>query len=152
MKKILLTKNKYALVDDSDYKELSKYKWCISNLKYAVRRMPKEASRVIYMHRVIANVREDQQVDHVNRDKLDNRRSNLRAASEAENRRNMPARSDNKSGYKGIHWDNNRKKYVVQICVNGRGYWGGRHKNLTEAISTYNSMATELHGEFAYLN
>jgi hypothetical protein len=101
MKKIQLTKNKYALVDDEDYEELNKYNWYYSYQGYAVRTNHR-LNKCIYMHRIIMNPLDYKQVDHINHNKLDNRKENLRICDRFQNLQNSKIRLDNKSGIKGV--------------------------------------------------
>lgn len=99
MKKIKLSQGKYTLVDDTDYLELSKYKWCV-NLKgshyYAVRNVyPERRDKpvMVYMHRAITGAPDDKSfvVDHIDGNTLDNCRSNLRVVTRAVNLANRLA-------------------------------------------------------------
>src|SRR2546430_16319669 len=98
-RKIKLTRGKYALVDLVDYEWLSQWKWYCSARGYAARRLYPE-NKVVYMHRVI--IPEGEEVDHINHDKLDNRKSNLRPCTHKQNLRSRGLNKNNKSGYKGV--------------------------------------------------
>ena len=79
---------KYALVDKEDFKRLSKFNWCLFN-GYAGRYFN---SKVVYMHRLIANTPPSKITDHINKDRLDNRSLNLRACSVSQNAQNQKSR------------------------------------------------------------
>ena len=80
-KYIALNRDYFVLVDESDYDVLHKYKWHYRN-GYAARRTH---TKSIYMHRDLMICPDYLQVDHINRDRLDNRRSNLRIVTAVEN-------------------------------------------------------------------
>src|SRR4051794_23713163 len=96
----ILTKDGSAiLVDDGDFAWLNQWKWSISR-GYAVRRATGENVR---MHRLILGLKLGEYTDHVNGNRLDNRRSNLRKATMAQNNQNRASRGS-KSGYRGVSW------------------------------------------------
>lgn len=141
-----------CLVDDEDFEELNKYKWCLNN-NYVGRRktLSFRKSTIVYMHReLIPSDKHD--IDHINRNKLDNRKENLRACSRSENMRNTPKRGDNTSGYKGVTFDHRDKCWYAQITVNRKHHYLGRFKNIHDAAAAFNKKALELQGEFALLN
>src|ERR1039458_7612826 len=108
MKQLSLTQGKFALVDDEDFEYLNQFKWCYDGKGYAVRRKPGPGSRnygFIWMHRVVNNTLEGMDTDHINRDKLDNRRSNLRTASRTLNNHNRLPAINNVSGIRGVSFN-----------------------------------------------
>lgn len=88
-------------------------------------------------------------IDHINGNRLDNRISNLRAASVAENTRNGRKRSTNTSGFKGVSWRAQSQMYRAYIVKDGRQYGLGLHKTPEAAHIAYLEAAARLHGEFA---
>lgn len=88
-------------------------------------------------------------IDHINGDRTDNRISNLRAANSAQNSRNTALRSDNKSGYRGVSYVKDRKKWVARIVHNYRQIVLGYFEHMEDAIVAYNKASAEFHGEFA---
>lgn len=98
------------------------------------------------------NAAPNEQVDHINGDGLDNRKSNLRICNGSQNRCNKGKPKNNTSGYKGVTWHTPNKKWVAQIAVNGKHSYIGSFKTKEEAAKAYNKKAKELHGEFARLN
>jgi hypothetical protein len=149
-----------AMVDDSDYEWLSKYKWGAyhrSNRQcqyYAVRGNPS-----IRMHREILGLKpgDGRESDHINGNGLDNRRSNLRICSRAENSRNIAVRRDSKSKFRGVFLYQRRPthkpKWKSEIQVNGkRKTLGCSFYSPEDAAEAYNTAAQDLHGEFCRLN
>ncbi|MMZ67947.1 hypothetical protein D1872_305870 [compost metagenome] len=100
MREIPLTQGKVAIIDDEDFEKVSAYKWCYSStIGYAVSRKVVNGKRQpVLMHRLILDAPPGLVTDHINHDKLDNRKANLRLCTRHENNRNMPLRSNNKSG------------------------------------------------------
>lgn len=98
-KEIPLSQGRLALVDDADYAELSQHKWFVDHYGYAVRNFPRSLckTRDIRMHRVILNAPDGMTVDHINGNRLDNRRCNLRLATDAQNKCNVGRRATNTS-------------------------------------------------------
>lgn len=88
-------------------------------------------------------------IDHVNRDKKDNRWANLREATRSQNIINSPPRKDSRSGLRGISWDGARSKWVSQIGVAGKNIHLGRFKTKEEAYQAYKDAAIAAYGEFA---
>lgn len=155
-KEIALSKGKVAIVDDADYEYLSQWKWYAKNcgtVWYAMRgqRVGKRTKQ-LSMHRILLDPADDIMVDHVNLDGLDNRRENLRTCTKAENMRNDGIRVNSKSGFKGVHWDKNRQRWVAYITTDGKRKHLGRFDNIEQAVRAYDVAARELHGEFARLN
>lgn len=91
------------------------------------------------------------EVDHINRNMSDNRISNLREATHAENCRNRTNKS-NSTGFKGVSFHKGQGKYSARIMINGKSIHIGSFDNSKDAAIAYNSAAIELHGEFALTN
>lgn len=146
-KEIPLTQGKVALVDAEDYEKLSDFKWSYDG-RYA-RRTDKENKKV-YMHRVILEAGKGEIVDHINRNKLDNRKSNLRKASYQQNSSNSKLHRHNTSGYRGVYrWKN---YWRAAVTYEGKQISCGYYETKEEAAQAYNEKARELFGEFAYVN
>lgn len=149
MKKILLNNNNYAIVDDEDFEFLNKFNWHKSETGYAVRC---EKRKTIRMHRLIVNCPDDMLVDHINGNRLDNRKQNLRICTFNENIRNRKKHKNNSSGYKGVSYHKGKKKFQCRISYNGIRINLGNYECAKEAAIAYNKKAVELYGEFALLN
>ena len=157
MKKIKLTRSLYAIVDDADYEELSKHKWCAMKTKwgfYATRKSPKKNGKrhTIRMHRQILGLKhgDPRQGDHQNHNTLDNRRANLRICTNQENSMNQKSPPDTASQFKGVSWY--YKKWIAGIKVNGVRKHLGSFVSEKDAALAYNKAAKKYFGEFACLN
>lgn len=92
------------------------------------------------------------EADHENRCKLDDRWENIRDLSRSENALNRDLQSNNASGTRGVHWDNVRSKWFVQIKKDNVTYFVGRYDDFDEAVVARDTASAELHGDFAVLN
>ena len=153
MKEITLTKGRIALIDDDDFELVMQYKWFYRTKGYAWRLQrkgePKPRSQQS-MHRLIMGCPEGYHIDHINGDKLDNRRSNLRTCTRQQNASNMSIRKNNKTGLKGVCKQGN--SYVAYIKQNYKTIYLGSYKSPEEAAAAYDSAATERFGNFARPN
>ncbi len=104
------------------------------------------------MHRLLLCPPMEMQIDHVNGNKLDNRKSNLRTCTASENQHNQGLQINNTSGYKGVIWIVSRDLWRAQIKINSKQIYLGYFKNPNDAARAYNGAAIKLHGEFACLN
>ncbi|SRR5258705_5905378 len=136
MKKIQLTQGKFALVDDTDFEWLNQWKWYLSH-GYAVRHLPRmiqKNRKVTYMHRIINNTSEGMETDHINQNKLDNRRENLRTVTKYQNSLNRSLNKNSTSGIKGVSWHKTNKKWMVYVYQKGRQIRLGFFSNINKAI------------------
>lgn len=128
---------------------VNQYSWSINKNKHYAN--AKIGRKLVKMHRLIMGYPQ-LQVDHINHNRLDNRRSNLRLCTNQQNCFNRRPYSNNKCGYKGVSWLENRKRYVANIFIDGKVKRLGSFKDVREAALAYNDGAKELFGEFAYIN
>lgn len=156
MKKIQLANNKgVVLVDDSDFEELSKNKWCIHQGKYTayakttVYRDGKK--KTIRMHRLIMNAPKGMDVDHRDGNGLYNFRSNLRICTHSQNMMNQ-RRYAGTSKYKGVSWEKRWGKWEAKIRENGKDHYLGSSSSEIECAKMYDSAALKYFGEFARTN
>jgi DNA polymerase-1 len=158
--RIPLTQGQYAIVDPDDYRRLSKYKWYAAGRRegsyYAVRtaKTANGNKHRLLMHRQILKVPDDMFVDHIDRNSLDNRKANLRAATAAQNIWNR-AKNTNRtytSKYKGVSWNQCVKPWRAHIHFNHELISLGSFDNEIEAAKAYDQAAKRYHGEFAVLN
>jgi len=153
MKEIPLTQGKVAIVDDEDFELLSQWKWHYSSAGYATRAIQANGKkRFILMHRLIMNTPVGMETDHINHNGLDNRKSNMRICTLAQNHLNILKNKRNTSGFKGVSWEENRNAWRACIELNGKGTKLGRFKSPQDAARAYDKAARELFGEFAFTN
>ena len=157
MKEIYLSGGKgqgqFALVDDEDFESINKHKWWLSSSGYACRSVGGRKNRKTeIMHRVIHSTHEGVFTDHVNQNKLDNRRINLRTTTKSLNAANSKIRKDNTSGFRGVSYDMDRNKWAAKTRYMNKTVHLGRFDTIIEAAKAYNIRAKELFGEFAQLN
>ena len=155
MKKINISTRKYpntfTIVDDDMFDYLNQWKWMLNAQGYAIRNLLlKEGEGIIRMHRVINNTPEDLQTDHINRNKLDNRRCNLRSVTNRENAFNVSTRKNSLSGHKGITWHKKAKKWETYIQVFDKKIHLGVFINIESAIKVREEAERKYFGEFAY--
>ena len=158
MKEIKLTQGKVALVDDEDYEEINKYKWCAhkgKNTFYAFRHIKTVDNQwtSVQMHREILKQSEHLLTDHKDSNGLNNRKSNLRACTDQENcRHSVKKRGICSSIFKGVTWHNQIQRWRAYIMSDYHQVSLGCYASETEAAHAYDVAAKDLFGEFALLN
>lgn len=158
MKYIQLDKGQVAIVDDEDYDYLSQFKWYASKERgryYATRgnkviNWVRQKPALIKMHREIMNFPEGMQVDHINHNSLDNRKSNLRICTVRQNLMNRKPKANRISKYLGV--DHNGCSWVARIGVNWESIHLGSFETEEQAAKAYDIAARQHFGEFANLN
>lgn len=103
----------------------------------------------VMFHRLVMKAERGQTVDHINRNRADNRKKNLRCCSKFENNLNRGLKSTNKSGYIGVHFDNKRNKWIANITYNKKRIFIGRYKTKQEAVKARIQKELELFKEFS---
>lgn len=121
-------------IDDDDFEIVRHYSWCINNSGYALTSVGLYGnSRRVLLHiLLLGKAPDDLEWDHKNRNKLDNRRANLRVVTRDTNMRNKSIRSNNTSGVLGVLWV--KSKWVVSIGFNNRRIHVGQYKSFEEAV------------------
>lgn len=148
---IPMTRGKIAMCDADMYDAVIGHQWRPDGFGYPCMQIER---RTYLLHRmVIERVESDfQQVDHINHNILDNRRSNLRAATARQNIANIALTKLNKSGVKGVFWNKTQNKWVAVIKDHGKVKRIGSFFCLRKAAQAYDKAAQEMYGEFAWLN
>lgn len=149
---IPLTQGKFAIVDAEDYDRLSRYKWCAVKAGGTFYAGRKKNGIFVRMHREILCVPKGIICDHKDRNGLNNRKSNLRFCTRAQNQYNSNKRPGCSSKYKGVNWDKMKKKWRTRIGFERHRLHLGLFEDPIDAVVTYDRKAIELFGEFAYLN
>lgn len=159
MKTIPLTMGKFAIVDDDDYERLKHFKWFAQphrKMFYAVRNHRENGKRNhVRMHREVLHLKVgDPSVDHKNWDSLDNRKENLRFATNSQNQANKVRNRTTEGGFKGVFRDPRctTKPWGSHIRFQNKLLHLGMYSTPKEAGMAYNAKAAELFGEFAVLN
>lgn len=163
MELIELTRFQNAIVDDEDYDFLVEMgEWFAQYVAgvdgyYAARTEQSGTYRYsILMHRVVMERKlgeglpEGFLVDHINHDKLDNRRSNLRLVTRSQSQMNRRRQSNNKSGVTGVNWEIRDKKWHSRIKVAGKTVHLGYFDDFNQAVAARKKAEEEYFGEFAY--
>jgi hypothetical protein len=149
--KAIQTKNDLEIfISDHRYEYLNQFSWHAVryyNTYYAKAWID---GKKVYMHKLI--LPDAKEIDHVNRNGLDNRDENLREATRSQNAANKSKASGMSSKHKGVSWDKLNKKWRVVIMVDYKQQSLGRFEREEDAALAYNEKALELYGEFAVLN
>lgn len=148
----LTNTDEVTIIDAEDYEKVKDVKWYKDPNGYVSKNLyvGKGKWRKLSLHRMVMDAEKGQIIDHINGNRLDNRKSNLRLATSLENARNARINSRNTSGYKGVTKRNGR--YEAYIRNNGILEHLGTYDVLEDAAKAYNVKAVEYFGEFARLN
>lgn len=166
MKTIILKGGIETTVDDADYNYLNQFKWYLANGYPASKETIEGKRRTIIMSRVIMGAKKGEQIDHIDRNKLNNQRANLRFCTQSQNMMNKTPWGSSK--YLGVRRYISKSKYVNKkgetityisnikylAEIKGKGFrkYLGCFKTEEDAALAYNKAAIEYHKEFANLN
>lgn len=148
-KKVLLGNDQFAIVDDEDFELVSQYQWRAhkggnsEHHVYAVTRLR--------MHRLVMQAPPGMIVDHINGDTLDNRKSNLRLCTTAQNQQNTRSRTGS-SRYKGVSFNAKKKRWRGAFMANGQNYYVGCFATEEEAARAVDKKRKEVCGDFSTTN
>jgi hypothetical protein len=148
-----LTQGKVAQIDDEDWPLIERYRWYAVNTDggWYAHATPLDGDRrktKIKMHNLILGCLG---VDHRDGDGLNNRRSNLRPCTNAQNQQNTGPRGGS-SRFKGVSWNRQKGRWVVAFRCDGRAYFVGYFSDEEDAALAYDAAIQPLAGEFARLN
>lgn len=137
----------FVRFDAADIDLIKDRVWTLSKAGYAVSLDYTDASTS--MHVLIFGRQHGKMIDHIDGNKLDNRRKNLRFATASENQFNTGIRKTNTSGCKGVSWNHRQSKWIANIRSDGKKIYLGSFSDKYEAAAAYESAAQKYHGEFA---
>lgn len=136
------------VIDTEDFEKVKNYCWRKERKDYFIANSRDKTNKIIWLHRVIMDAKDNEYVDHINWDKSDNRKSNLRIATKTQNNINIKRKSNNTSGYTGVSVLKNGK-YKSSISLNGNKYHLGTFDKLDDAIRIRHKAELALHGEWS---
>lgn len=156
-RRIPLGEDRFALVDQQDYYRLNYFNWTTKGSGercYAVRlECDSKHIKFLSMHREIMGSPKGLQIDHRNRSRLDNRRENLRTATNSQNQYNKSkTKRKTSSIYKGVTYVKSIGKWRAQIMVNRKNIALGEYDDEIDSAKAYDKAARKYFGEFARLN
>lgn len=146
MKEIEIKGGSKVIIDEDFFGKATLDKWRISSWGYVVNGKGK------YLHRIVMEAKEGEQIDHINRNKLDNRKENLRVCSCSENQWNRDKTRSNSSGFKGVSFHKKANKWQVYIRIKNIPKYIGIFPDKVSAAKAYDNEAKKLYGKFAFLN
>lgn len=138
------------LFDIEDFPVINSRNWYVDKDGYLASSYIYNGRRCFAMfHRIIMNAQKGQVVDHINRNRADNRKVNLRCCSKFKNNLNRGRRSTNTSGVIGVHYDSKRDKWIANITYGKRRIFIGRFISKDEAVKARLHKEAELFKSFA---
>lgn len=149
---IPLTSGRHAIIDADDYEKVYDYKWSSSNAYAESKTFYYRDSGATKMHRLITDAPAGKEVDHINGNRSDNRKSNLRICSARENHKNKFKKALAASLFKGVCFDKGRNQWVASISCDYKKIFLGRYDCELDAATAYNFAAIKYHGEYANFN
>lgn len=139
-------KNSLFIIDKEDLDKIKEYTWSEDRYGYIYTTIN---NKIVKLHKFITETDLNVIVDHKNRKKYDNRKSNLRKATQQENNRNHKVRKDNASGVSGVVWMKDNKNWSAVIYINGQTKRCGSYKNIEDAIKARLQAEAKYFGKFA---
>lgn len=142
-----------VMVDDDLYESLSTYRWYVNTDGYIIRKYYDAAGkkRAVMMHREINNTPAGMVTDHIDGNKSNNQRSNLRTTTQRQNTWNQVKRKTNKSGYIGVH-DDSKSMRTAPWRAHLLGKYLGHYATREEAAKARDTEAMRIYGQYAKLN
>lgn len=137
------------IIDLDDYDKVKNYNWYIHTSDYVV----SSSERKISIHRLIMGAYDNDSklmIDHINHDKSDNRKCNLRFVTNSQNQMNKDVGTNNSSGFRGISWHKNKNGWISQIQINGKLKYLGLFRDIKDAIAARVEAEKKYFSDFNY--
>ena len=131
------------IFDVEDYEKIKDIHWYINKNGYVV-------STIYRQHRLIMDCPDNMIVDHINHNKADNRKCNLRITTQSENSRNVALRKNNKSGVTGVYWSNHFNKWIAKITIDKKESTLGMFDVFEEAVTARKNAELKYYGDYSY--
>lgn len=145
----------FFIIDSNDFELVSKYTWFKSKRGYPVahfsRKSP-QGHKTFSLHRYLFNFPPSGTIDHIDRDKMNNRRNNLRLCTQQQNSFNQSLRVTNSSGYTGVSINKATGMFEAYIHYKGKKKYLGLYTTAEEAAVVRDKEALKIFGKYANLN
>jgi hypothetical protein len=148
-----LVRGYFTAVDPADYDRVIQHAWSISRNGYALRAVVTDCGQTgQLLHRFILNAAPEEEVDHRDRDRLNNTRENLRICTRSQNCHNSGKSHPRSSEFKGVEYVRRSGAWLAEITANGQTHRLGTFPDERSAARAYDAAAVHHHGDFAALN
>ncbi|WP_297419141.1 HNH endonuclease [Clostridium sp.] len=143
-----------AIIDVNNIDIIKNYKWLLRGDKgyNYVGTTTKQKGKILRLHRLLLNAKDNELVDHINHNTLDNRLKNLRKVDKSKNAMNEKIKNNNKSGVTGVFWNNKTQKWWAYINKNKKRYSLGYYLDIEDAIKVRKDAEEKYFGEYSYNN
>lgn len=154
MASIPLSKDKTTILDDEDFMSIADRAWHFCGGYARTTVVDKESqsfrTKAVYLHRFLIGLSEDdpRHIDHINGDRLDNRRENLRVCEPFQNSMNALASTKSKTGVRGVCFDRQRGKWVATLMVKGKKIFKKRFDSFSDAVAAREAVEISAYGEY----
>ena len=143
-------KGERYLFDLEDYEYIKNYNWKLNPSGYLICQIKRQGKmHIVALHRILVDAPDGMNVDHINGDKLDNRKTNLRFVTYAQNNRNRPLSRHNKTGVTGVFWHKKLGKWLVNISVNYKSIYIGIFDKFEDAVKARYEAEDKYYGEYS---
>lgn len=143
--------NKQFIFDADDYEKVSKYHWYEETNGY-IRSSGKRKEDRFHIHRLIMGFPDGMNIDHINHNTFDNRKSNLRIVTVSQNAMNHILGARNTSGATGVVWVKSRNNWKAEIKLNGETIYLGSFDKFNDAEKIRREAEEKYFGEYSYDN